>query len=96
MNNYKNTMARFGIDSNLPDPQFEKPISRLSDGEYAFLLSEKKWQIDNSTKEAAQEDDELSGLIAEIDLELSKDGLDDDIKKSFEELKAKATAKGGK
>jgi hypothetical protein len=53
MNNYKKTMERFGLNSNLPEPQFERPVSQLSDGEYQFLLSEKKWNIDHPKKEEA-------------------------------------------
>ena len=59
MNNYKKVMERFGLANNLPEPQFEKPVTRLSDGEYQFLLSEKKWNIDHPKIEEADKNIEL-------------------------------------
>jgi len=67
MNNYKKVMERFGLANNLPEPQFERPVTRLSDGEYQFLLSEKKWNIDHPKKEEKTDIPENELIIDEED-----------------------------
>jgi hypothetical protein len=47
MSHFTDIQKRFGINSNLPEPQFEKPIVSLSEAERAFLMSEKKWKVDH-------------------------------------------------
>jgi hypothetical protein len=59
MNNYKKTMERFGLNTNLPEPQFERPVKKLSEAERVFLLSEKKWHIDHDEIKKDEVNEEL-------------------------------------
>lgn len=52
MSKYLEVIKRFGLYSNIPDPEFTTPITKLSVAEKLFELSEKKWNVDTNPPEA--------------------------------------------
>jgi hypothetical protein len=58
MSNYENVMQRFGLNPNLPNPEFPKKVTTISEAERLFLLSEKKWNIDHDSLEVPPKETE--------------------------------------